>query len=605
MAALTLAGVLATDGEAAARCQDPGDLASSAGGVRQDLSCRLEVLLGDESACAAPNVPPCAATLPARAAQILLGDEGGPVSGWTTASLRCQRQVVLSGMRFLRSRLGERSRGQRRAGVSRSLRRRIERGCRDAVVAQNASGDTLPRVGGVCADVVGAAGDFVDAAALARCVRAALEGVVDDIAPTPLRPNILLVLTDDQRFDTLDGMPVTSALRDEGLSFPNAFVTNPVCTPSRASVLTGRYSKNNGVLHNGHFASLDDSDTIARRLDDAGYTTGLFGKYVNNSESLGPTPPRGWDEWKSFLNVSGGEFYGFHLNDNGVFRQYGKNQYSTDWLAREAARFVRRNADRPFFLAFTPFAPHGPATPARRHRDALRDVPLHRPPSWFGDVTGKPTWVRFMKSITSPDKRFVMDQFREDQLRTLLSVDEAVARLLEALERRGLADNTVVVFTSDHGYPWGEHWLTNKFNPYEESIRVPYVLRYPRRYPRPQVREEMVLNIDLAPTFLDFAGLDVPPDLDGASLATLLESTGEDWREEFLIETAGAFIEQPSESVRTASFKYIDTLVSAGVTEELYDLAADPYETTNVATETAYADVLADMRARLDALRTP
>ncbi len=601
---LLLAGFLAVGDPAFARCEDGRDLVTSSSLVRHPLACRLaRVVRGAEISCAPPALPSCASALPDQLATLLLGDGAPGPAGTSAAALSCQRQIVVSGVRFVQKRLVERSRGQRASKAGRVLQRRIAHSCADAVVHRSAAGLGLPRVGGECADLLGNSNERLDTRGLSRCIRATLEGIVDDLAPTPIRPNVLLVVTDDQRADTIDFMPTTAALRDESILFANAFVTNPVCTPSRASILSGLSSRNNGVQSNGDFAALDPTETIAHWLDEAGYTTALMGKYLNNSELLGLTPPQGWDEWKSFLEASGGDFYGFRVNDNGVVREFDDGQYSTDWLAREANRFVRRHSSRPFFLMLTPFAPHGPAIPAHRHEGRFDDVPPHRPPSWFGDVAEKPAWVRFTKATAGPNHARTIDTYRQSQLETLLSVDEAIAQLLETLEKYGLTDNTVVVFTSDHGVNLGEHWVWGKFNPYEESIRVPFLLRYPRRYPLPQIRTELVLNLDLAPTFLDFAGLGVPGALDGASLADLIEDTGGIWRDDFLVETKGEFVTRASNSVRTSEVKYIDTRASAGVTEELYDLVTDPYERTNLATDPAYAGVLEEMRSRLEVLR--
>ncbi len=597
----TLLAHIAT-AEASARCTDSTDLSALGDALTDDINCRMNVLMSGGSPCPTPSFPACAGTTPEQIATLLLGQEPGPVLGWTPTATRCQQAIALFGSRFARKRLIERGDDQRRAKSGRVMKR-IQKTCSKTTVEQNQFGDDLVRVGAPCSSVLGSPGESIDGTRLARCLRAAIEGEIDEIAPSALQPNIVVIMTDDQRRDTFEVMPTVSALRDESISFSNAFVTNPVCTPSRASLLTGRYSHNTGVLDNGDFAQLDDSDTIATWLASAGYTTALMGKYVNNSELLGLAPPAGWDEWKSFLSASGGEFYSFRINDNGVEKKLGSGRYSTDWMGSQAVKFIRRQARDPFFVLYTPYAPHGPSLPAHKYENEFTNYPLHRPPSWFDDVSDKPTWVKFYKSIADPALPAIIDETRLDQLRTLLSVDDAVEHILTRLERLDLTDNTIVVFTSDHGFLWGEHWLSSKFNPYEESIRVPYSLRYPRRYPLPGTRDQMVLNHDLAPTLAELAGAPIPPDLDGVSLVPLLDSASAPWRDEFLIETEGEFITSPSVSVRTETFKYIDTDFSGGVTEELYDIVADPHERTNLASDPAYAAVLADMTARLDALR--
>lgn len=585
-----------------ARCTSSADLEALGDAMVSDLSCRLAQLSAGGGPCPDPGFPPCAGGAPTRMAEIALGTDPGPVPGWTPKELRCQRDIAIGSARFIQKRLVERAIGKRRAKSGRTMKRPAK-SCDQAHIVDNGFGQELVRVGAPCSTLLGSIGESIDGTRLLRCVRASLEAEIDEIGPAAVRPNIILILTDDQRHDTFDVMPAVSALRDESIRFTNAFVTNPLCTPSRTTILSGRYSHATGVMANHLPLLFDDSDTIATWLAAAGYTNALFGKYVNNAEFLGLTPPQGWHEWKSFLDPSGGEFYGPRLNDNGVVRTLGGNRYSTDWLRNEAVRFINRTANDPFFLMYTPFAPHSPALPANRHVGDLVSYPLHRPPSFLDDVSGKPGWVQFYKSIAPPNIADLIDGYRQRELETLLSVDEAVDKILERLEKLGLTDNTVVVFTSDHGILWGEHWLRQKFNPYEESIRVPYTVRYPRRYPLPATRSQMVLNQDLAPTFAEFASAAAPPDLDGVSLVPLLDSAANPWREEFLIETLGEFITRPSDSVRTESFKYIDTNAATGVTQELYDLVADPYEQTNLASNPAYATTLADMVARLDALR--
>lgn len=599
-ASTLLLTTLLAPARADARCTSEIELQALGAAMHIDLSCRLDHLTAGGPACSDPGFPTCAGSAPTRMAEILLGTDQSSVTGWTSKEIRCQRDLALSAARFIQGRLAERAEGIRRAKSGRALRRPA-RSCSKAKRSNNGFGEPLVRVGPPCDTLLSPLGQPIDGPGVVGCVRASIEAEIDDIAPEALRPNIVLIVTDDQRYDTFDVTPAIASLRDESVSFNNAFVTNPVCTPSRASILTGLYSKNNGIPTNLTFEHVED--TVAEWLADSGYTNGLYGKYINNSELLGFAPPPGWHEWKSFLDPSGGEFYGARINDNGEERQLGTSRYSTDWLRNAAIKFIKKKASGPFFLMFTPFAPHAPATAAKRHIGDLEGYPLHRPPTWFGSPAGKPTWVHFYKAIAPPNFPDFVDEFRHNQLESLLSVDQAVEKIVKILEKSDLTDNTVVIFTSDHGFNWGEHWLLQKFNPYEESIRVPYTVRYPRRFPIPGTRDQMVLNIDLAPTIADLAGATASPDRDGMSLAPLLASDTAPWRDEFLIETRGEFITAPSVSVRTDDYKYIDTDAGTGITEELYDLSVDPYEATNVATEPSYAAVLADMVARLDALR--
>ena len=261
------------------------------------------------------------------------------------------------------------------------------------------------------------------------------------------------------------------------------------------------------------------------------------------------------------------------------------------------------NARRPFFLMFTPFAPHIPAIPAQRHAGSLANIEHWRPPNFHeDDLSLKPAWVNFMRAITSQEDTAELDATRAAQLETLLAVDEAFGRIEDALEVLGLTDNTVLLFTSDHGYHWGEHWWDSKFTAYDESLRIPLVASYPVLAPEPATRDELVLNIDLAPTIAELTGAAVPPGRDGQSVTALLSGPGAG-RTDFLIQHWGAIIVPAWEGVRGERFKYIKTLASGGVTEELYDLEADPYELANLAFDPGQAANLAALRARLVELR--
>ncbi|MDQ3670039.1 MAG: sulfatase-like hydrolase/transferase [Actinomycetota bacterium] len=420
------------------------------------------------------------------------------------------------------------------------------------------------------------------------------------------RPNIILVFTDDQRADTLWAMPnVQNALVDRGVSFSNAFVVNPVCCPSRVSTLTGGYSHSTGIYRNsppyGGFRAFDDSSTIATWLKGAGYRTGYVGKYMNGYRGTPYVPP-GWDHWVA--NES--SYFGYTLNINGTLWSFGSNpqDYSTDVFAAEAVSFVEQTPG-PFFLMFSPFAPHSPGTPAARHANAFADLAPWRPPSYDEeDIADKPEWMSVIPRIPDETKT-ALDNLRRDQLRSLLAVDEAVGNIVAALERTGRLENTMIVFTSDNGLLWGEHRLVNfKIVPWEESIRVPLVIRYDALIAQPGRESRMALNIDFAPTFAALAGASRPP-TDGQSLVPLLSSTPTSWRSDFLIENVRHRAIWPSPTycaVRSARYLYASYETGD---EELYDLRADPYQMNNAAADPGYATILAARRARLEELCSP
>jgi arylsulfatase A-like enzyme len=413
-------------------------------------------------------------------------------------------------------------------------------------------------------------------------------------AQTTEPPNIVLVATDDQRWDTLWAMPtVTDELVEKGVTFTNAFAVNPLCCPARASILTGTYSHTNGVWSNsapdGGMAAFDDRSTIATWLDAAGYETMLVGKYLNG---YGPPNfphtyvPPGWDRWLAFYG--GHEYFDYSLTDGENLREYGPDHvpadYSTDVLAREAAAFVR-SAPSPFFLYFTPFAPHRSTSyslePAPRHVDAFAGMPYTPPPSLNeADVSDKPRHIR--RRAARPVEG--LTEVREEQLESLLAVDDAVGQLLEELEEAGVLGNTLVIFTSDNGHTWGEHRLVGKRAPYEESIRVPLVARWDALSITARSEDRLALNIDLAPTIANAADATASGQ-DGHSFLPLLRGGPAPWRSRFLIE----YDDRPHLPAycgfRSLRWKYVQHGTQA---EELYHLAVDPYELDNLAGDPRY-----------------
>ncbi len=298
-------------------------------------------------------------------------------------------------------------------------------------------------------------------------------------------PTIVLIVTDDQRWDTLWAMPnVQTELVDHGVTFSNAFASNPLCCPSRTTILTGQYSHTTGVYTNslpfGGFKKFDDDSTIATWLDTAGYQTALIGKYLNEYKVL--YQPPGWDRMFAFVGSgSGGAYYDYNLNQDGIAVPYGSapGEYSTDVLADEAERYIQSaDASAPIFMMFTPFGPHTPATPAPRHQGMFSGLAPARPSNFDeADVSDKPAWVQQLPRM-SATSRSRNDAFRRRQYEALLAVDDAVGRIVDALRTSGRLSNSMVVFMTDNGLAWGEHRYTNKKQPYEESIRLPMVIRY-------------------------------------------------------------------------------------------------------------------------------
>jgi N-acetylglucosamine-6-sulfatase len=438
----------------------------------------------------------------------------------------------------------------------------------------------------------------------------ALSGVLAAPAAAPAAPNVVLILTDDQRWDTLWAMPtVQRELVGRGVTFQNAFVVNPLCCPSRASFLTGRYSHSTGVYSNvppyGGVSWFDDSSTLATALAAAGYRTGFVGKYLNGY--LGDFVPPGWHRWVA----NAGGFFGYGLNVDGFFVHYGLEEaaYSTDVFANEAVSFIQASPD-PFFLVLAPYAPHAPATPASRHLGRHAEIQPFRPDAYDEpDISDKPAWLHAFPPLAD-DRRIWTDDFRRRQLESLAGIDDAVRRVLETLEASGRLANTMIVFASDNGLTWGEHRLRDrKVAPFEESIRIPLVVRYDRLPPRGRIERQLVTNIDLAPTFAELAGVSAPG-TEGRSLVPLLSqhsSVSPPWRDSFLVEhmqsRAGAPAEVPSYcAVRRTRFKYV---AYATREEELYDLAEDPWELENRAADPALRAQRALLRLDLKELCSP
>lgn len=427
-------------------------------------------------------------------------------------------------------------------------------------------------------------------------------------AALPVRPNIVLILADDLRAIDLFAMPQTlSLLAGHGVTFSNAFVSTPLCCPSRSSILTGRYSHNTKVLDNvppkGGVTAFNDSSTIATWLQGAGYSTSLLGKYFNGYESLSPSfVPPGWTDWHVIAaGTQQPVYYNYTLNENGVLRSYGAapGDYLTDVLATRAYDFVR-TATRPFFMAFQPFAPHWPATPGPN--DPVPTSPLPAPPSFNEtDVTDKP-WGSTVPPLTASQISQMTDYYRNG-LAALKSFDRAVALIVQGLQERGELENTVIAFTSDNGMMLGEHRIWNKIWPYEPSIRVPMVFRLPgSENAKKVIDKRFVMNVDLATTFAALAGVTPPLTQNGASLVPLLEAKTVPWRTGVYIEYLGGkpnvVTPRRYSAFRSSTHKLI---IYEDGTRELYDLIADPHELLNRASNPAYDSVEAQLESKLRA----
>ena len=423
------------------------------------------------------------------------------------------------------------------------------------------------------------------------------------------KPNILVVLTDDQdaSLETISKMPYLSS-RAGWYRFDRAFVNNPTCCPSRATFLSGQWSHHTGVEYTSSAPRFDDSDTIATRLDAAGYRTGWFGKYhlgASAPPSATYVPP-GWD---AFVDQKVGSartaYYGYTLNDNGTLVDYGFGaaDYSTDVLAARTLSFVDQAiTDRaPFFAVFAPRAPHNGWIPAPRHVGRYLDEPVSFPPSWNEDTSDKPLWWAARPEARSPNRTGPMHHEWE----TLLAVDEALEALHETIQRSGAMNDTIIVFTTDNGYSFGEHRWGKKRCVYDSCARVPLYVKY-GGHSEGTVFDAVVGNEDYAATFAAMAGAAPPAGSDGQSMATMLQSrtTPAGWESEELLRAANSTLRPSSPpdawAIRTPGYLYAETTLTGEV--ELYDLALDPYELNNIANDPLYASEQAQLRARLQTL---
>jgi arylsulfatase A-like enzyme len=297
--------------------------------------------------------------------------------------------------------------------------------------------------------------------------------------------NIVVILSDDERADSNVRMRhVQRLLAAHGVIFANAFATTSECCPSRASILTGQYSHHTGVVQNfglRSYPQFDERSNLAVWLHDAGYETALVGKYLNDYTVYGNHHvPRGWSDWQAIDTRPEEKYYDYSVNENGKLVHYGTaaSDYSTDVLADKAVRFVEK-AREPFFLYFAPIAPHLPAIPAERDISTPLTLPRTRPDFNERDLSDKP-WHRLYRRVLGFAAVHYLDREIEGrQLRALRELDRKVAELVRSLEERGVLDRTIIIYASDNGFLWGEHRLGGKIWPYEESIRVPLVVRVP------------------------------------------------------------------------------------------------------------------------------
>jgi arylsulfatase A-like enzyme len=438
-------------------------------------------------------------------------------------------------------------------------------------------------------------------------------------APTA-KPNIVFILADDMRKDDLEYMPKTRAvLKDKGMSFENAFVSNGLCCPARATIMRRQYAHNTGVwLNSGpdeggwhaYRSNGNEQDNVATRLNTVGYRTALIGKYLNGYSNTTVIPP-GWDRWFATFHPSW-EYFDYDVNDNGTMRHFGRrdSDYQTDVLKRKTKAFIGASVTqgKPFFAYVAPLAPHGPRLSAPRDRHTYDGLKAPRLPSFNEqDVSDKPPWIRQLPGL-SDAKKARIDDNQEKQAETLQALDDLVAEVVGKLRDKGVMDNTYVFFTSDNGVHRGEHRIPgDKGRPYEEDVHIPLLVRGPGVAAGHRAHK-LALNTYYLPTFTDLACTSSSPCNtqnwtyvpDGRAIRPVLKGIATTWRSTILLEAhqMNASSIPSYYGVRTSDKKYLEY---EGGKKELYSLGHDPYELSNRYPATTPS---AELVSRLHALKT-
>jgi arylsulfatase A-like enzyme len=437
------------------------------------------------------------------------------------------------------------------------------------------------------------------------------------------RTNILYIMTDDHAAHALscygskiNKTPNLDRIATGGMRFENCFVTNSLCGPSRATLLTGKYSHMNGFRDNKADSRFDGSQvTFPKLLQKAGYQTGVIGKWHLGSD------PTGFDHWS--ILPGQGRYIDPIFIENGQ-RKVVKG-YATDVITDKALDFLRaRPAQKPFCLLYHHKAPHREWTPDEKHAQLYEDQDIPLPETFDDDYQNRASAARdqemtIERHLTPTDlkrpipaglegaalKKWKYERFIKDYLRCIASVDDNVGRVLDYLDTSGLSENTIVVYTADNGFFLGDHgWFDKRFM-YEESLRVPLLIRYPGKIAAASISKELVINADFAPTILDYAGLPAAPDMQGKSLRPILEGKAPaDWRKSVYYhyyEFPQPHHVHPHYGVRSDRYKLINYYTLKEW--ELFDLQKDPRELKSVYDDPAYAQVREDMTKELKRLR--
>lgn len=452
------------------------------------------------------------------------------------------------------------------------------------------------------------------------------------------RPNILFIMSDDHAShamscygSNINATPNIDRIANEGIRFDNCFCTNSICSPSRAAILTGKYNHLNGVK--GIDEDFDGRQvTFPKLLQAEGYQTAIVGKW--HLGHGGNADPTGFDYWNVLLGQ--GDYYEPEFDEMGERKRY--DGYVTNVIADLCLDWLeRRDKTKPFMMMCHHKAPHRPWIPDEKHKHLYKDMDIPEPETFYDDyatrsqaaVQAKMRIEQMVETDTkggppaglsdTESKRWKYQRYMKDYLRCVASIDDNVGRLLDYLDAEGIADNTIVVYTSDQGFFLGDHgWFDKRFM-YEESLKMPFVVRYPRQIPAGSSTEAMAVNVDFAQTFLDYAGIPAPADMQGASLRSVMAGTvPEGWRTSMYYRYWMHLDEHHNVyshyGIRTHRYKliyyYAEALGTIGSKDEkrppeweLFDLEKDPFEMNNVYSHPDYADTVRQLKQELAQLQ--
>ncbi len=449
------------------------------------------------------------------------------------------------------------------------------------------------------------------AVTLSITLSAATEVISQPRGPAAKRYNIVFILLDDQRYDALGFLrsqpfiktPNMDAIAKNGAYLPNAYVTTALCSPSRASILTGQYAHRHRVVDND--SPLPRGLTFfPQLLQKAGYETAFIGKWHMGGPTDNPQP--GFNRWISFKGQGHYLPHADGLNIDG--KKVTQKGYITDELNAYALDWLKtRQQGKPFMLYLSHKAVHAEFIPADRHRGRYDDLDFTPPRSMDpANVHNAPMWVRNQRNswhgVDFPyHSELNISEYYKRYAETLLAVDEGVGQLIDLLKSKGLYENTLIAVMGDNGFAFGEHGLIDKRTAYEESMRVPLVMQLPALIKPGKKIEEVVANIDIAPTFMELAGLRKPTDMDGSSYVPILKGEKIPWRDHLLYEYYWeyAFPQTPTvHALRASRFKYINYYGLWDI-NELYDLQNDPLELRNLINQPEHRETVNKMREQL------